>query len=106
MKPKLGYNFSLSIHRFKTCILERWFRAVYTSRYFPIHKRDGKLGFFNVGLGCTAFFPIDKRVWKSGILKSPCRHFLSDSEDSLSGTKDYLFKERLLKWLAVVLHEM
>ena len=39
VKLKLGHNFSKFIHRFKIWILTCWSWAVYTSKFFPIHKR-------------------------------------------------------------------
>ena len=35
------------MHRFKIWILKCWSWTVYTSRVYPIHERDGKMGFLN-----------------------------------------------------------
>ena len=45
VKLKLGHKFLQVIHRFKIGILKCWSVAVHISKFFPIHKRDGKLGF-------------------------------------------------------------
>ena len=45
VKLKLGHNFSQLIHRFNIGILKCSSGAVYISKFFPIHKSDGKLGF-------------------------------------------------------------
>ena len=45
VRLKLGHKFSQLIHRFNICILKYWSGAVYMSKFFPIHKRDGRLGF-------------------------------------------------------------
>ena len=42
---KLGHNFSQFIHRFKIWILKCWPWTVYTSKFFPIHKREENLNF-------------------------------------------------------------
>ena len=43
VKLKLGHKFSQLIHRFNIGILKCWSGGVYISKFFPIHKRDGKL---------------------------------------------------------------
>ena len=48
VKLKLGHKFSQLIHRFNIWILKCWSGAVYISNFFPIHKKDGKLGFFKL----------------------------------------------------------
>ena len=45
MELKLRHTFSQLIHRFNILILKCWSGAVCISNYFPIHKRDRKLGF-------------------------------------------------------------
>ena len=45
VKLKLGHKFSQFTHRFNIWILKCWSGAVYISKFFPIHKRDGKLDF-------------------------------------------------------------
>ena len=42
---KLGHKFSLLIHRFNIWTFKCWSGAVYISKFFPIHKSDGKLRF-------------------------------------------------------------
>ena len=42
---KLGHTFSQLTHRFNILTLKCWSGAVYISKFFPIHERDGKLGF-------------------------------------------------------------
>ena len=69
-KFKLGHKFFQFFYRFKIWILECWSWAVYTCEIFPIHVRDGKLGFLSISLGCTyKLFLIHLRVWKLGFLK-------------------------------------
>ena len=43
VKLKLGHKFSKLIHRFNIRILKCWPGAVYISKLWPIHQRDGKL---------------------------------------------------------------
>ena len=43
VKLKLGHNFFQFIRRFKIWILKCWSWTVYTSKFFSIHKMDGKL---------------------------------------------------------------
>ena len=65
VKLKLGHKFSQLIHRFNTGILKCWSWAVYISKVFPIHKRDGELGFLK-SLDCISkFSPIH---WKLCLL--------------------------------------
>ena len=54
-KVKLGHKFSQLIHKFNIWILKCWSGAVYISKFFPIHKRDGKLGFLK-SLDCISKF--------------------------------------------------
>ena len=53
VKLKLGHKFSQFIDRFKIWVLKCLTWAVYTSKFFPIHKRDGKSGFLKC-LDCTS----------------------------------------------------
>ena len=53
-------------------ILKCWSWAVYTSTFFPIHERDGKLGFLK-SLDCTSEFRF----------LSNWLHILSNDEDGL-----------------------
>ena len=79
VKLKLGHKFSQLIHRFNIWILKCWSGAVYISKFFPIHKRDGKLGFLK-SLDCISkFFPIHRKVWKLRFL-SPCLRIWSNGE--------------------------
>ena len=55
VKLKLGHTFSQLIHRFNIWILKCWLGAVYFSKFFPIHKRGGKLGFLK-SLDCIGLF--------------------------------------------------
>ena len=55
VKVKLGYKFSQLIHKFNIWILKCWSGAVYISKFFPVHKRDGKLGFLK-SLDCICKF--------------------------------------------------
>ena len=55
VKVKLGHKFSQLIHKFNIWILKCWSGAVYISKFFPIHKRDGKLGFLK-SLDCISKF--------------------------------------------------
>ena len=83
VKLKLGHRFSQLIHRFNIGILKCWSGAVYISKFFPIHKRDGKLGFLK-SLDCISkFSPIHWKVWKLRFL-SPCLHIWSNGEGGLS----------------------
>ena len=73
VKLKLGHKFSQLIHRFNIRILKCWSGAVYISKLFQIHKRDGKLGFLK-SLDCISKFPlIHWKVWKLRFLL-PCLH--------------------------------
>ena len=45
VKVKLGHTFSQLIHKFNIWVLKCWSGALYISKFFPIHKRDRKLGF-------------------------------------------------------------
>ena len=56
MKLKLGHTFSQFNHRFKIWTFKCRSWALYTSKFLPIHKREEKLGFFNISLGCTSKF--------------------------------------------------
>ena len=55
VKLKLGHKFSQLIHRFNIGISKCWSGAVYISKFFPIHKIDGKLGFLK-SLDCISRF--------------------------------------------------
>ena len=57
VKLKLGHRFSQLIHRFNIWILICWSGTVYVSKFFPIHKRDGKLGFLKILDYISKFFP-------------------------------------------------
>ena len=82
-KLKLGHKFSQLIHRFNIGILKCWSGAVYISKFFPIHKRDGKLGFLK-SLDCISkFSPIHWKVWKLRFL-SPCLHIWLNGEGCFS----------------------
>ena len=83
VKLKLGNKFSQLINRLNIGILKCWSGAVYISKFFPIHKRDGKLGFLK-SLDCISkFSPIHWKVWKLRFL-SPCLHIWSNGEGGLS----------------------
>ena len=83
VKLKLGHKFSKLIHRFNIGILKCWSRAVYISKFSPIHKRDGKLGFLK-SLDCfSKFSPIRWKVWKLRFL-SPYLPIWSNGEGGLS----------------------
>ena len=58
VKLKLGHKFSQLIHRFNICILKCWYGAVYISKFFPTHKRHGKLGFLKSLDFFSKFTPI------------------------------------------------
>ena len=86
VKFKLGYNFPNSSIDAKFGFLSRlYFQVVsnlqkdfgifkyyssWTSQFFPVHDKDGKLGFLKTSL-CFAskFFQIHKRAGKLGFLK-------------------------------------
>ena len=53
VKLRLGYTFSQFIHRFKIWVLKCLTWAVYSSNFFPIHKRGQKSGFLKC-LDCTS----------------------------------------------------
>ena len=79
VKLKLGDKFSQLIDRFSIGILIYWSGAVHISKFFPIHKRDEKLGFLE-NLDCfSKFSPIHWKVWKLRYL-SPCLHIWSNGE--------------------------
>ena len=73
VKLKLGHKFSQLIHRFNIGILKCWSGAVPISKFFPIHKRDGKLGFLKSLDYISKFSAIHWKVWKLRFL-SPCLH--------------------------------
>ena len=75
VKLKLGHNFSLFIHNsklrfFSFCLWLTFqvfpnsqkdfvifeFCSSWTSHFFPIHEKDGKLGFMNISECCTPKF--------------------------------------------------
>ena len=53
VKAKLEDKFSQLIHKFNIWIFKRWSGALYISKFFPIHKRDGKLAFLK-SLDCIS----------------------------------------------------
>ena len=58
VKLELLPKFYQLIHRFNGCIFKCWSGAVYIFKFFPIHKRDEKLGFLK-SLDCfPKFSPI------------------------------------------------
>ena len=72
-KLKLRHKISQLIHRFNIEILKCWSEAVYISKFFPIHKRDGKLEFLK-SLDCISkFSPIHWKIWELRFL-SLCLH--------------------------------
>ena len=80
VKLKLGHKFPQLIRRFNIGILKCWSGAVYISKFFPIHKKDGKLEFLK-SLDCTSkFFPIHWKVWKLRFL-SPLPSYLVKWQD-------------------------
>ena len=82
-KRRFGHKFSQLIRRFNIWILKCWSGAVYISKSFPIHKRDWKLGFLK-SLNCIPkFSPIHWKVWKLRFL-SPRLHIWSNGEGGLS----------------------
>ena len=99
VKLKLGHKFSLFIHRFKIKIFECWSLAIlpsfsqfknrfcdfWTFQFFPIHEKDGKLGFMNISECCTSIFSQFTRVGKLELLNFPWFHILLNCKDSLSG---------------------
>ena len=62
--PHLIFNseayFSQFSLRFKILILKCWSWVVYTFRFFPVHKRNGELGFLK-SLDCTSKFSPTKK---------------------------------------------
>ena len=83
VKLKLGDKFSQLIDRFSIGILIYWSGAVHISKFFPIHKRDEKLGFLE-NLDCfSKFSPIHWKVWKLRFL-SPYLPIWSNGEGGLS----------------------
>ena len=78
VKLKLGHKFSQLIHRFNIGILKCWSGTVYISKFFPIQKRDGKLGFWKLRL----HFQIFPNSLKSLELRflSPYLHIRSNGE--------------------------
>ena len=46
VKLKLGHKLSQLIHRFNIWILKCWSRALYVSKFFPIHKKRWEIGVF------------------------------------------------------------
>ena len=94
VKLKLGHKFSQLIHRFNIGILKCWSGAVYISKFFPIHKRDGKLEFLK-SLDCISkFFPLHWKVWKLRFL-SPCFSIWSNGEaDGSLSVRWHVMSER------------
>ena len=83
VKLKLGRKFSQVMHRFNIWILKCRSGAEYISKFFPIHKRDGKLGFLK-SLDCISkSSSIHWKVWKLRFL-SLCLHIWSNGEGVLS----------------------
>ena len=79
LELKLGHKFSQLSHGFNIETLKYWSGAVYISKFFPIHKRNGELEFLK-GLDCISkFSPIHWKVWKLRFL-SPCLHIWSNGE--------------------------
>ena len=64
VKLKLGHQFFQLIHRFNIWILKCWSGAVYISKFFPVHKRDGKLGFLKSLIAFPIRFMIKLAVFK------------------------------------------
>ena len=82
---KLEHKFSQLIYIFNIGVLKCWSGAVYISKFFPIQKRDEKMGFLK-SLDCISkFSPIQWKLWKLRFL-SPCLHIWSngEAEDDLS----------------------
>ena len=83
VKHKFRHKFSQFIHKFNIWILKCWSWLVYTSKFFPIDKRDGKLGFFK-SLDCTSKFCQFTKVFENWGFWSPFAFILlSNGEDSL-----------------------
>ena len=77
VKLKLGRKFSQLIHRFNIGIFKCLSEAVYISKFFPIHKSDGKLVFLK-SIDCIPkFFLIHWKFWNLRFL-SPCLHIWSN----------------------------
>ena len=55
VRLKLGHHFSQFIHRFNIWILKCWFWAAFTSKFFPIHKREENLHFEKLRLDFQVF---------------------------------------------------
>ena len=55
LELKLGHKFSQLSHGFNIEILKYWSGAVYISKFFPIHKRNGELEFLK-SLDCISKF--------------------------------------------------
>ena len=72
---KFRYKYSQFIHRLKILILKCWSWTVYASKFFLIHERHGKLGFFKIQKCTSSFF-------FEAPLPSYC--ILSNGEDSAS----------------------
>ena len=79
VKPKLGHKFSQLIHRFNIWILKWWSGVVYISKFFQIHKRDGKLGFLKSLDYISKFSTTEKLKFLF-----PCLYIWSDGEGGLS----------------------
>ena len=93
VKLKLGHNFSKLIHRFNIGILKCWSGAVHISKFFPIYKRDGKLGFLK-NLDCISkFSPIHWEVWKLRFL-SACLYIWSNGEAESGLQYDDMWRQR------------
>ena len=83
VKLKLGHKLSQLIQRFNIWILKRWSGTVYISKFFSIHKRDGKLGFLKICDCISRFFPIHLKVWKLRFLSS-CLNIWPNGEGGFS----------------------
>ena len=92
----LAHNFPQFIHRFKIWVLKFCSWAVYTFKFFPIHKKDAKLKFLK-SLDCTSkFSPFHWNVWKLRFL-SPCLHILSNGEDGLRHVASHRRSQFMIK---------
>ena len=83
-KLKLGHRFSHLIHRFNIWILKCWSGAVYISKFFPIHRRDGKLGFLK-SLDYFQIFPNSLKSLKIEIFSPYLHIWLNDEAEAEGG---------------------
>ena len=85
VKLKLGHTFFQLIHGFNIEILKCWSGAVYISKLFPIHKRDGKFGIFEKPRLHFQIFPNSLKSLKIEIfVPMPSLHVWSNGEGGLS----------------------